>query len=277
MRMAAASGRDALGAPGWRARAWARARGPRAARLAASRLGGGRETGHHREAEGDRLAAAGAAAAEDVTAGERVGQGCDLDRERLGDAALGEHRDECGGYSEGFERRAGVAVGPCMAQGCSRTCRAQMVFLIVRAGRLRSPDVLDGSDALEARLRTTSVPRRGTRPSHHARWIHGTAHSTPDPAQVCGAFSRPARRRRWPRRAGGRCRSSRPAPSGSAASSRRRDVARAEVGRIALVELLGLVQLGVAAGSTRSPAARRSARSAAPRRARRRSASGARS
>ena len=200
--------------------------GAGAARLAGSLLGGGRETGHHRQAEGDRLAAARPAAAEDVTAGERVGKGCGLDRERLGDAALGEHRDECGGYSEGFERRAGVAVGPCVAQGCSRTCRAQMVFLIVRAGRLRSPDVLDGSDALEARLRTTSVSRRDTRPSHHARWIRRTRHSTSIRAQVCGDFSPPARRPRWPRRAGRRCRSSRPAPSGSAATRAGRRSAR---------------------------------------------------
>ena len=219
--------------------------GPGTAGLAGRLLGGRREARDHRQAEGDRLAAARAAAAEDVTAGERVGQRCDLDRERLGDAAFGEHRDECGGYSEGFERRAGVAGGPCVAQGCSRTCRAQMVFLIVRAGRLRSPDVLDGSDALEARLRTTSVSRRDTRPSHHARWIHGTTHSAAIGrrfAEISGGQPGVGDRLHVPE-------------VGAAAAAqhgqvRQRfaqpDVPRAEVGRIAVIELLRLVQLGMA-------------------------------
>ena len=40
------------------------------------------QPGHQRQAEGERLAAAGAPAAEHVLAGEGVGQGGDLDRER---------------------------------------------------------------------------------------------------------------------------------------------------------------------------------------------------
>ena len=55
------------------------------------------EAHHEREAEGECLAAAGAAAPEDVLAGQRVGQGRDLDRERAGDAVGGEAGHEgCG-------------------------------------------------------------------------------------------------------------------------------------------------------------------------------------
>jgi hypothetical protein len=54
----------------------------------------GSQAGDQREAEGQGLARAGAAATEDVPAGEAVGQRGDLDRERRGDAAAGEHLDQ---------------------------------------------------------------------------------------------------------------------------------------------------------------------------------------
>ncbi len=63
----------------------ARALGPGAALL---------QTGQQRQAEAQRLAGAGAAAAEHVLAGQRVRDGGGLDRERGGHAALGETADD---------------------------------------------------------------------------------------------------------------------------------------------------------------------------------------
>ena len=77
----------------------------RALGLAAAVRGG--EAGDQREAEGEGLAAAGAAAAEHVLAGEAVGQRRDLDRERRGDPAGGEHLDQRRGDAEGLEGGVG--------------------------------------------------------------------------------------------------------------------------------------------------------------------------
>ena len=59
----------------------------RARPLGLALAGRGGQAGDQREAEGEGLAGAGAAAAEDVPAGQAVGQRRDLDRERRGDAA----------------------------------------------------------------------------------------------------------------------------------------------------------------------------------------------
>ena len=78
------------------------------ARAAPVRRTAGRgEAGHQREQERVRLAGAGAAAAEDVAARERVGQGGGLDGSGGRDAARGEHGDEVGGHAE-----VGEAEGP---------------------------------------------------------------------------------------------------------------------------------------------------------------------
>ena len=61
------------------------------------------ECGDGRDGEGDRLATAGLAAAEQVAAGHRVRQGRRLDRERSGDAATGEHFDHRGRNAEDGE------------------------------------------------------------------------------------------------------------------------------------------------------------------------------
>jgi len=58
----------------------------------AARMSG--QPADHRNREGQRLAAACLAAAEDVAAGECVGKSFDLDGKRLGDPACGEHFDE---------------------------------------------------------------------------------------------------------------------------------------------------------------------------------------
>ena len=63
----------------------------------------GRQARDHGKGEGERLAAAGAAAAEHVPAGERVGEGVALDGERLVDALRVQDGDEAGGDAEGVE------------------------------------------------------------------------------------------------------------------------------------------------------------------------------
>ncbi len=65
----------------------------------------GSQSGDQREEEGVGLAGAGAAAAEHVTAGERVGQRRGLDRGGDGDAARLEDGSEVGGHAEIGERR----------------------------------------------------------------------------------------------------------------------------------------------------------------------------
>ena len=80
------------------ARGWGRAssaRGPAGRRLL--------DAGEEREAEGDGLAGAGGRLAADVAAGEGVGEGGGLDRERLGDAELGQAGAQGGGHAEGGE------------------------------------------------------------------------------------------------------------------------------------------------------------------------------
>ncbi len=84
------------------ARISARGRPGRRLRDAARRAGPGRA------AERVGLAGAGAAAAEHVAPGERVGQRGGLDREGLGDAELGEHADQRVGDAERLEGRAGM-------------------------------------------------------------------------------------------------------------------------------------------------------------------------
>ncbi len=70
--------------------------GERGARLGAAARG----TGQHGQPEGEGLAGAGAAPAEDVAAGQRVRQGRALDREGLGDALRGEGLQQRGGHVE---------------------------------------------------------------------------------------------------------------------------------------------------------------------------------
>ena len=65
------------------------------------------QPGQQGQAEGEGLARAGLRAAEHVPAGQRVGKGPGLDRERRGDALLGERRDQRAGQAELGERRRG--------------------------------------------------------------------------------------------------------------------------------------------------------------------------
>ncbi len=77
-----------------------------AARQAGAALVAGRsQAGDERKREGDGLAAARASAAEEVTAGERIGQGVALDGERLGLSGGGENGGELGGNAEIEEGR----------------------------------------------------------------------------------------------------------------------------------------------------------------------------
>ena len=104
---------------------------------AAGGAGAADEAGEQRQAEGEGLAGAGLAAAEDVAAGERVGQRPHLDGERRGHAALGERGDEAVGQAElgegrddlggrdlggGVERELEVALRP--GRRCCRWCGA---------------------------------------------------------------------------------------------------------------------------------------------------------
>ena len=61
------------------------------------------EPGDQRQGERERLAGAGAAASEDVAAGERVGKGGGLDREGCADAAREQRVEQHGGDAEGRE------------------------------------------------------------------------------------------------------------------------------------------------------------------------------
>ena len=83
--------------------------GARAARAALAAAG--REPREQRQHEGVGLAGAGAAAAEHVAPGQRVGQRRGLDRERGGDAGVGERRDEGRGHAEVGEGTGGVRHG----------------------------------------------------------------------------------------------------------------------------------------------------------------------
>jgi hypothetical protein len=71
------------------------------ATLATGELAG--ETRDHRDGERQGLARAGLATAEHVAAVQGVGEGVDLDRERLHDAARGERGDEGSGHAERAE------------------------------------------------------------------------------------------------------------------------------------------------------------------------------
>jgi len=70
----------------------------------AARISG--QPADHRNREGERLAAARLAAAEDVAAGECVGKSVDLDGKRLGDPEPGKHFGECFTHAE---------IGKCIA------------------------------------------------------------------------------------------------------------------------------------------------------------------
>ncbi len=79
----------------------------------------------HRDREGERLARAGLAAAEHVAAGERVGQGVDLDRERSGLAVLREDVEQGGGHAERAEsdvRHEGISGQVCPDRWPLRVC-----------------------------------------------------------------------------------------------------------------------------------------------------------
>ncbi len=97
--------------PGRRARGSGRGR-RRSGRRGWARAAG--EPGEHREAEGEGLAGARTAAAEDVATGEGVGDRGGLDRERLGDAGAGQRGDERlreAELAEARQRAAGAVVG----------------------------------------------------------------------------------------------------------------------------------------------------------------------
>ena len=70
----------------------------------------GRDPGQQRQAERERLAGAGLAAAEHVPAGERVRDGGGLDRERRGDALAVQRADERGRHTERVESRRGNGI-----------------------------------------------------------------------------------------------------------------------------------------------------------------------
>ena len=74
---------------------------------------GAAETGDHRDAEGEGLAGAGLAAAEDVASAEGVGERVDLDGERARLAVLREGGDEWCRDAEGVE-----GDGCCFGHGC---------------------------------------------------------------------------------------------------------------------------------------------------------------
>ena len=74
------------------------------------------QPGDQRDREPERLARAGPAAAQDVPPGQRIRQRGRLDRERHGDAGVGQHLDQRPGHAQvseaGIQRgRAGQAVG----------------------------------------------------------------------------------------------------------------------------------------------------------------------
>ncbi len=66
------------------------------------------QTGEHRQAEGERLAGAGGAPAEDVAPGQSVGDRARLDGERRVEVATRQRADEAVGQTEGGERRGRV-------------------------------------------------------------------------------------------------------------------------------------------------------------------------
>ena len=90
--------------PGRPARGWGRRRGPAACPASASGVeplvGRGDDPLQQRDAEAERLAGAGLGLADDVVAGQRDRQGHRLDRERVGDAGLGQRRDDVGVHVE---------------------------------------------------------------------------------------------------------------------------------------------------------------------------------
>ena len=94
----------------------------RVRRTASAGLG---QRGQRRQRERDRLAAAGAAAAEDVATRERVGQRRGLDREGGVDAALLEGGDDAGRDAEVGKGHRGVVRGQRKASsevGSGRRC-----------------------------------------------------------------------------------------------------------------------------------------------------------
>ncbi len=99
------------GAAGWRPAGRGPARsGPASSRVGARTRAFGRrrpgpaDPGDERDAEGQGLARAGGGPTADVAAGEGGRDGGRLDRERLGDALLGETRGDVGGDAEVGER-----------------------------------------------------------------------------------------------------------------------------------------------------------------------------
>ena len=119
------------------------------------------EAGEHRQAEGEGLARAGAAAAEDVAAGEGVGDRGGLDRERVGDAVPGEPLDEHQGHPEGGEA---VVLGHLPGLTGGRGVRRPRVGL----GTLRL-GLLEGQGAVGGRV------RRGGRCARHGAVVAAEA------------------------------------------------------------------------------------------------------
>ena len=107
----------------------------------------GRDPGQHRQAEGERLAGAGLAAAEHVPAGERVRDGGGLDRERAGDLGPFQGAQQRPGHAELAERRAGGLV-----EGGSRVDRIRSVH----RGRWGSMSMVGGSDGMDAGVAGTA-------------------------------------------------------------------------------------------------------------------------
>ena len=101
------------------------------------------EPGEQRQAEGERLAGAGLAAAEHVPAGERVGDGGRLDRERRGDALPGQRADQLLGQAEGGEadRLGGrsARARPARRRSLPVRCRPRSERRRAAPGRRRSP------------------------------------------------------------------------------------------------------------------------------------------
>ena len=97
------------------------------------------EAGEQRQAEGERLARAGGAAAEDVAAGERVGDGAGLDGERRVQLAARQRGDEPLRQAERGEGRRGrvglsAAVSAASAAASSASSRSEATGRTGRAG-----------------------------------------------------------------------------------------------------------------------------------------------
>ena len=132
-------------------------------------LGAVTQTGDRGQAEGQGLAGAGSATAEDIAPGERIGDGRGLDREGLGDAVAGQSLDEQRGQAEGGEAVVGRHLRG-TSLGLRRVCRPavglgalRLALLEGHLGLRREVAALVAiatdrvGDALVARAVTTAV------------------------------------------------------------------------------------------------------------------------